>query len=285
MSAVAVGSGSRRTVVLSELRKLPAFIRRDFLVALSYRFAFFSDALGLVSLTFVFYFIGKMVDSSQLPTYGGQPVTYIEFAAIGLALGVFTQFGLDRVGAAIRSEQMMGTLESLLVTPTASGTIQVGSVAFNFLYLPVRTVLFLAVLAIGFGLHFEPSGILPALAILVVYIPFVWGLGVAGAAYALTFRRGAGVVGVVVMGLGLVSGVYFPLDLLPDWIASIAQYNPIALAITSMREVLLGGSGWSSVGSDVALLAVMSVVSLFLGLGSFRLAMRRERRLGTLGLY
>jgi ABC-2 type transport system permease protein len=285
MSAVAVGSASRRTVVLSELRKLPAFIRRDFLVALSYRFAFFSDALGLVSLTFVFYFIGKMVDSSQLPTYGGQPVTYIEFAAIGLALGVFTQFGLDRVGAAIRSEQMMGTLESLLVTPTASGTIQVGSVAFNFLYLPVRTVLFLVVLAIGFGLHFEPSGILPALAILVVYIPFVWGLGVAGAAYALTFRRGAGVVGVVVMGLGLVSGVYFPLDLLPDWIASIAQYNPIALAIASMREVLLGGSGWSSVGSDVALLAVMSVVSLFLGLGSFRLAMRRERRLGTLGLY
>jgi ABC-2 type transport system permease protein len=285
MSAVAVGSGSRRTVVLSELRKLPAFIRRDFLVALSYRFAFFSDALGLVSLTFVFYFIGKMVDSSQLPTYGGRPVTYIEFAAIGLALGVFTQFGLDRVGAAIRSEQMMGTLESLLVTPTSSGTIQVGSVAFNFLYLPVRTVLFLVVLAIGFGLRFEPSGILPALAILVVYIPFVWGLGVAGAAYALTFRRGAGVVGVVVMGLGLVSGVYFPLDLLPDWIASIAQYNPIALAIASMREVLLGGSGWSSVGSDVALLAVMSVVSLFLGLGSFRLAMRRERRLGTLGLY
>lgn len=285
MSAVAVTAGSRRTVLLSELRKLPAFIRRDFLVALSYRFAFFSDALGLVSLTFVFYFIGKMVDSSQLPTYGGQPVTYIEFAAIGLALGVFTQFGLDRVGAAIRSEQMMGTLESLLVTPTASGTIQVGSVAFNFLYLPVRTVLFLVVLAIGFGLHFEPSGILPALAILVVYIPFVWGLGVAGAAYALTFRRGAGVVGVVVMGLGLVSGVYFPLDLLPDWIASIAQYNPIALAITSMREVLLGGSGWSSVGSDVALLAVMSVVSLLLGLGAFRLAMRRERRLGTLGLY
>lgn len=285
MSAVAVTPGSRRTVVLSELRKLPAFIRRDFLVALSYRFAFFSDALGLVSLTFVFYFIGKMVDSSQLPTYGGQPVTYIEFAAIGLALGVFTQFGLDRVGAAIRSEQMMGTLESLLVTPTASGTIQVGSVAFNFLYLPVRTVLFLVVLAVGFGLHFEPGGILPALAILVVYIPFVWGLGVAGAAYALTFRRGAGVVGVVVMGLGLVSGVYFPLDLLPDWIASIAQYNPIALAITSMREVLLGGSGWSAVGSDIALLAVMSVFSLFLGLGAFRLAMRRERRLGTLGLY
>ena len=110
-------------------------------------------------------------------------------------------------------------------------------------------------------------------------------LGVAGAAYALTFRRGAGVVGVVAMGLGLVSGVYFPLDLLPDWIASIAQYNPIALAITSMREVLVGGSGWNAVGSDVALLALMSVFSLVLGLGAFRLAMRRERRLGTLGLY
>jgi ABC-2 type transport system permease protein len=285
MSVVSGTLPSRRTLVLAELRKLPAFIRRDFLVAWSYRLSFFSDALSLVSLTLVFYFIGLMVDPSKLPTYGGAQVSYIEFAAIGLALGVYTQFGLDRVANAIRSEQMMGTLESLLVTPTAPATIQVGSVAFNFLYLPLRTILFLLALAVGFGLHLDAAGILPALAILLFYLPFIWGFGVAGAAAVLTFRRGSGLVGLGAMGLGLVSGVYFPIDLLPDWIASISQYNPVALAISGMREALLGGQGWSVVAPKIGLLAVMSVGSLLIGLAAFRLALRRERRRGTLGLY
>jgi ABC-2 type transport system permease protein len=275
----------RRDLLLGELRKLPAFIRRDFLVAVSYRMSFFSDALSLVSLTFVFYFIGLMVDTSKLPTYGGSHVSYIEFAAIGLALGVYTQFGLDRVASVIRSEQMMGTLESLLITPTAPATIQVGSVAFSFLYLPVRTLLLLVALAVAFGLNFEASGIVPALAILLFYIPFIWGFGIIGAAVVLTFRRGGGLVALGAMALALLSGVYFPLELLPDWIASISQYNPVALAISGMREALLGGEGWSVIGPSIGLLAAMSFVSLIIGLAVFRLALRRERRRGTLGLY
>ena len=278
-------TASRRALFIGELRKLPAFVRRDFLVAWSYRMSFFSDALSLFSLMLVFYFIGLMVDTSQLPTYGGSQVSYIEFAAIGLAVGVYTQFGLDRVAGAIRSEQLMGTLESLLVTPTAPATIQVGSVAFNFLYLPLRTILLLVGLAVVFGLHFEAGGIGPALAILLFYVPFIWGFGVAGAAVVLTFRRGGGLVSLAAMALGLVSGVYFPLELLPDWIASVSQYNPVALAISGMRDALLGGEGWSVVGPSIGLLAGMSFLSLMFGLVVFRLALRRERRRGTLGLY
>ena len=278
-------TASRRALLIGELRKLPAFVRRDFLVAWSYRMSFFSDALSLFSLMLVFYFIGLMVDTSELPTYGGSQVSYIEFAAIGLAVGVYTQFGLDRVAGAIRSEQLMGTLESLLVTPTAPATIQVGSVAFNFLYLPLRTILLLVGLAVVFGLHFDAGGIGPALAILLFYVPFIWGFGVAGAAVVLTFRRGGGLMALATMALGLVSGVYFPLDLLPDWIASVSQYNPVALAISGMREALLGGAGWSVVGPTIVLLAGMSFASLLFGLVLFRLALRRERRRGSLGLY
>ena len=55
-----------------------------------------------------------MVDQSVLPTYGGSEVSYLEFAAVGIALGVFIAFALDRVATAIRGEQLMGTLESVL---------------------------------------------------------------------------------------------------------------------------------------------------------------------------
>jgi ABC-2 type transport system permease protein len=270
---------------VGEARKLPAFVRRDFLTAWSYRLAFVSDIVNLVGQVLLFYFVGLMINPDKLPTFGGTEVTYLEFAAIGIALGVFMQLALDRVSTALRGEQLMGTLESLLVTPTSPSTVQLGSVAFDLVYIPLRTAGFLVAVALAFGLHFDASGLLPALLILLVFIPFVWGLGVASAAVIMTFRRGGGVLGIGVVGLGLISGIYFPLDLLPGWLEAIAAFNPIAIAINGMREALLGGVGWDESLRTVLVLAPMSAASLAFGLTAFRRAVQRERRLGTLGLY
>ena len=127
----AVHSRSAKTqTFVGEARKLPAFVRRDFLTAWSYRLSFVSDIVNLVGQVLLFYFVGLMIDPSKLPTFGGTEVTYLEFAAIGIALGVFMQLALDRVSTALRGEQLMGTLESLLVTPTSPSTVQLGSVAY-----------------------------------------------------------------------------------------------------------------------------------------------------------
>jgi ABC-2 type transport system permease protein len=268
-----------------ELRKLPAFIRRDFLVAWSYRMSFFSDLVNLAGQIVVFYFVGRLVDSSRLPTFNGSSVTYLEFAAVGIALSVFIQFGLDRVSAAMRGEQLMGTLESVLMTPTAPGTIQIGSVAFDLVYIPLRTAVFLGGITLAFGLDFAAGGIVPSLLLLIAFIPFVWGLGVLTAGLLLTFRRGSGFIGLGAVILGLLSGVYFPLDLLPGWLSQIAQANPVALAIQGMRDALLGGARFTEVAPTLGLLLPFSALSLAVGLGAFRLAVRRERRRGTLGLY
>jgi ABC-2 type transport system permease protein len=247
--------------------------------------AFVSDIVSLAGQVLLFYFVGLMIDPAKLPTIAGTHVTYLEFAAIGIAIGVFMHLALDRVATALRGEQLMGTLESLLVTPTSPATVQLGSVAFDLVYIPLRTAGFLLAVALIFGLHFELGGLAPALLILVVFIPFVWGLGVASAATIMTFRRGAGVMGIGVVGLGLVSGIYFPLELLPHWISALAGFNPVAIAINGMRDSLLGGVGWAQSGRDMLVLAPMSAGSLALGFTAFRLAVRRERRLGTMGLY
>jgi ABC-2 type transport system permease protein len=273
------------SVFAAEARKVPAFVRRDFLVAWSYRMSFVTDLLGLAGQALVFYFIGQLVDPSKMPTYGGVNVTYLEFAAVGMLLGAFIQFGMQNVAAAVRNEQLQGTLESLLVTPTAPHTIQLGSVSFLFLYIPIRIVLLLGVIALAFGLDFDPSGVLPALVLLLAFMPFVWGLGVASAAAIVTFKRGAGLLAMGTLVVAFVSGLYFPIELLPGWLTAIAEQNPIALAVEGMREALLGGTGWSELAPTLGLLLPLSLAALALGLFAFRLALARERRLGTVGLY
>lgn len=272
-------------VVLDELAKLPAFLRRDLLVAWSYRLAFVSEWGGLVLQALMFYFVGKLVTPSAIPSYGGEPATYMEFVAVGIALTAFVQLALTRVGTGLRSEQVYGTLESLLSTPTSTMTIQLGTVFYDLLYIPIRTALFLAFAALAFGLHFDADGVLPALVVLLAFIPFVWGLGVANAGFLLTFRRGGGVSGFVVMVLSLFSGAFFPLDVLPGWAQSAAELNPIAVAIEGMREPLLGGTAWSGVAGDLLVLLPLAALSLAAGIVAFRLALRREKRRGSLGLY
>jgi ABC-2 type transport system permease protein len=273
------------SVLAAEARKLPAFVRRDFLVAWSYRMSFVTDLLGLAGQALVFYFVGQLVDPSKMPTYGGEDVTYLEFAAVGMLLGAFIQFGMHNVAAAVRNEQLQGTLESLLVTPTAPHTLQLGSVAFLFLYIPIRIVLLLGAIALAFGLDFELSGALPALVLLLAFMPFVWGLGVASAAAVVTFKRGAGLLAMGTLVVALVSGLYFPIGLLPAWLTAIAEQNPIALAVEGMRESLLGGAAWAEIAPTLALLTPMSLAALAVGFFAFRSALARERRLGTVGLY
>lgn len=275
----------RLPVLTGELAKLPAFVRRDFLQAWSYRMSFASDAVGLVVQAVMFFYIGRMIDPDALPTYGGARVTYMEFVTIGISLSMFLALGLGRVATAIRGEQLMGTLESVLMTPTSPATVQLGSVLYDLIYVPLRTGLFLAAVGLTFGLHFDTGGILPATVVLLAFIPFVWGLGIASAAALLTFRRGSGGVGLAVTLMALGSGAYFPLALFPGWVGTLAELNPMAAAIQGMRLPLLGDAGWAEVGPSLAILAPASVVTLAAGILAFRLALRRERRTGTLNLY
>jgi ABC-2 type transport system permease protein len=282
---VATAPLARIGVLAEEAAKLPAFLRRDALIAWSYRVAFVSDILGLVTQMVVFSFVGKLVETEALPSFGGVQASYIEFVCIGIVVNVFVQVALTRIATAVRTEQLTGTLEALLMTPTSSATVQLGSATFDLVYMPVRTAVFLAVMAAAVGLDLHLSGLAPSLAILLAFIPFVWGIGIATAAAILTFRRGEGLMGVGATLLGLASGAYFPLALLPGWIAAVAEYNPLAVAIEAMRNALLGGTGWAGIGSDMLLLGAMSGLSLVLGSVLFRLALSRERRRGTLGLY
>jgi len=274
-----------RSTMWREAAKLAAFLRRDLLVTLSYRFAFVSDVANLVAQTFMFFFVGLLVDQRKMPSFGGTQASYMAFVVVGIAVSAFLQVGLGRMVYAIRNEQLMGTLESLFMTPTSETTILFGLVVYDLLYVPIRTLVFLGLVAALFGVDLNLAGMGPTTLVLALFIPFVWGLGAATAAAVVRFRSVPGLIGLGGYALAATSGAYFPLNLLPGWLGDLARYNPVAIALHGARGALLGGVGWAGVLPDVLLLAPMAGVSLVVGMLSFRLALRWERRSGTLGIY
>jgi ABC-2 type transport system permease protein len=276
---------AHRATLTAELPKLAAFLRRDFKIALSYRVAFVADVLQLCSHVLLFGLIGQLVDPALLPSYGGKTTGYLEFVAIGALLSLVFGMLLERVSTAIRMEQMIGTLEALLVTPVRTFTLQAGSVAFDAVQVPLRMALFLAAIAVTAGLDLELGGVLPSLAVLIVFLPFVWGLGLVSAGAIVTFRRGAGITAIAGMILGLSSGAYFPLTVLPDWLETVLSWNPMAIALEALRSALIGGEGWAAIASDLLVLLPMSILTLMAGMLAFQAAVARERRRGSLGMY
>lgn len=268
-----------------ELSKLFAFVRRDVLVLLSYRLAFLADIANLAFQSVTFYFVSLMIDPATMPEYGGTTASYMAFVGIGIAFGAFMQIGLGRVVSAIRNEQVLGTLESLFMTPTRPLTLQVGLVVYDLIYVPIRTVIFLGIVMGAFGVRFDPGAVAPALAVLLLFIPMVWGLGMMGAGAVLTFRRGGGVVGFVGAAVSIASGAYFPLDLLPEPLARILALSPVAIAFDAARRTLIGGEGWAEISGELTYLAASAIVSLAIGLWAVRAAILRERRMGTLSHY
>jgi ABC-2 type transport system permease protein len=271
--------------VFGEVAKLSAFVRRDMRIAISYRTATVSGLVGIGAQALVFAFIGRLVDPARMPQFGSTRATYLEFVTIGVALNMIVLLMVHQLATAIRNEQMMGTFESLLVTPTKLITIQAGSAAFELFYIPLRIGLFVALIALFFGLDYHAGGILPSAITLVAFIPFLWGLGLLAAGAIVTFRRGVGAVAIGGTLLGLASGAFFPLVLLPHWLQTLAHENPLAIAIQSLRETLIGGEGWTLVSHDLLELVPLSIAAVIAGMFAFRIALARERRNGTLGLY
>lgn len=268
-----------------ELRKIPAFIRRDWLVLWSYRLAFITDWLSLLAQVVLFGFISQMVAPEAIPAYGGQRPTYLEFVAIGIVINTFLNVGLNGLVTVVRNEQLMGTLEQVLSTPVRLSTFQIGSGLFSLLYAPVRMLIFLGLIVLLLGGQFAFGSLGPAAVVLAAFLPVVWGIGLAGAGAIVTVRRGTGVAGFAGMLLGAASGAYFPVELLPEWLQVVMPYNPVTITLEAVRAALLGGTGWDGVARPVMMLLPSGAVTVLAGTAVFWLALRREVRRGTLNLY
>lgn len=270
---------------VAEVGKVWAFLRRDALIAWSYRRGFVSELVWLLGQAAIFYLFSFLVDPARMPRLGGTRADYLAFVVVGITVATFYQTGVARMMAAVRNEQLMGTFEALLMTPTTLATLQVGFVIYDLLHVPLRAGLFLVLATTLFGIDLYWTGIGQAGVIILALLPFIWGVAAGLTAVVVTLRQATGMIALANFALVLASGTYFPLDIFPRWLARTAALNPLAQALDGARGALLGGEGWAAVATHLTVVLPIAMLTWVLGMLAFRLALERERRAGTLGLY
>jgi len=264
------------------LRKLWAFLKRDFLSEVSYRLAFLMQVAGMFLTLLAFYFLTKMINPDAAGLDGIPPFSWF---LMGLAFQFYFSTALFAFSAKIRNEQVLGTLEAMLVSPTPTSVVIFSSAAWDFAYGAIRVVLYLLFAMLVFGVHLHTRGLGAfALGVLLTLLSSA-GLGILSASFTLYFKRGDPINFLLSGATTLLGTVFFPVEQLPEWIRPASDYLPITWSLRIVRGSLLQGKGFTDLGRELFALALLTAILLPLGLIASKFAIQRAKREGTLTQY
>ena len=264
------------------LRKLWAFVKRDFQSEISYRVAFLFQVVGMFFSILAFYFMTRMMDPQAKGLDGIPP---FEWLLIGLSFQYYFSTALYAFSAKIRNEQVLGTLEAMLVSPTPTGMVIFSSAAWDFTYGALRVLIFLAfaVMVFGVRLHVEGLGALALGSVLTLLSSA--GLGILSASFILYFKRGDP-INFFLSGLTTLFGnVFFPSAQLPATVQWVSNLLPITWSLRIVRGALLRGQTVTDLRGELLRLAILTAFLLPAGIYFSRIAIRRAKREGSLVQY
>jgi len=205
------------------------------------------------------------------------------YLLIGALLWGYLSLVFMEAAYAIAWERWEGTIEYTFMAPLPRAVHLLGMGAFAVLYGVLRTAALFGVVAIFFGLSFPDADFGAALLLLAVAsISFV-GVGMVTAVLPLISPEKGAQLGFIAQGLLLVvSGVYYPVDVMPGWMQAIATISPATYALEGIRAAVLDGAGVGAVWGDLWPLLVLGVVAIPAGLAVFRAGERYAKRTGSL---
>ncbi|HNX09687.1 MAG TPA: ABC transporter permease [Methanothrix sp.] len=260
------------------------FIKRGYLLQMSYKFDFFLRMFFMLFNILTYYFIAKMMGDAAakyLEPYGGD---YFSFVLIGMAFSGYLMISLRSFSESVRDEQMMGTMEAMLVTPTNTSSIIALSSLWSFIFASIRVLLYL-VIGIFLGVNMTHANVFGALVILILTIICFSSIGILSASFIMVFKRGDPINMLLMSSSELFGGVLFPIEVFPDWLQSISHILPITYAVNGMRHALLQGYTLTSLAPDILTLLLFTIILLPLSLFIFEKSVLKVKAEGGLVQY
>jgi ABC-2 type transport system permease protein len=180
-------------------------------------------------------------------------------------------------------ERWEGTIEYTLMAPIHRLTHMAGQTLFAVIYSLMFTAIILGVTVLLFEIDLANANLAgAALMMLSGSLSFI-GVGIVGSILPLLFpERGSQMTHVIIAILLLVSGVYYPVEVLPEILQKMAVFSPATYVLDGARLALLEGTGTLDLWPYIWPTLIMGVVAVPIGLWVFGLAERYAKRAGKL---
>lgn len=262
-----------------------AFLKRDFLEEWSYQLAFSIELLGLFFSITMYYFLSKLFAqtvNTYLTPYG---TDYFSFVILGVAFYRYFDVGLSTLSNRLREAQTTGTLEAMFASPTEISLIIIFSSLWSNLFASLEVVVYLGLGKVLFKAHLGNFNMTAVFVIIALTLVCFSSLGIIAASFIMVYKRGNPLIWVFSTVSGLLSGIYYPVDILPAWLKHLAYVLPTTYVVEAARLCFLQGYPLWAMRRELAALSLFCIVLLPLSLLAFRLAVRRVKVDGSLTHY
>ena len=271
-------------MIRRSLRIVWAFIRRDYLLQISYKAIFVGQMLVIFFGALLLFYASNLLKGASIPklqAYGGN---FFAFLLIGVAFTDFLTVSLAAFNKNIQEAQLMGTLELLLLSPYSFSTLLICSSVWPAIFTSFRFCLYL-VCGLFMGMSIGQANVVAALVVMLLSVICFAAIGVVISSITLVFKRGVplnSLVGAVSVILG---GVVYPVDVLPGWMGKLSKYVPLTHSLTAMRRAVIEGARLADLRDDILALALFAALTMPIGLFLVHLAMKRTKVSGTTSHY
>jgi ABC-2 type transport system permease protein len=205
------------------------------------------------------------------------------YLLIGALLWGYLSLVFMEAAYAIAWERWEGTIEYTFMAPVRRMTHLMGICVFAIGYGLARTFIVLIAAVAIFNLDFSHANFAGTLVVLAASLVPLIGLAILTSVLPLLSPQKGEQMSFAVQGfMLLVSGVYYPLTVLPVPLQAAGIISPLTYALSGMRRSLLDGAGVGDQLPTVAILLGMGAVLIPLSVAVFSWAENRAKRLGLL---
>ncbi|WP_079508526.1 ABC transporter permease [Mesobacillus jeotgali] len=183
--------------------------------------------------------------------------------AIGFTI-MFMMFGISGAASAILDERMGGTWQRLLTSPLSKAQVMGGYLISYFMMGAIQLLVLMVVMNLIYGsswgnlVYFAPFAGLVIITIV--------GFGLMMASIVKTRQQSGAISAVLIVSTCMIGGVYWPLEIVPEFMQQIARAVPQSWMITGFREIVSGSLYTPAIIKSTLMLLAFSMIFFVVGL-------------------
>jgi len=191
---------------------------------------------------------------------------YLAYLAPGIIL-MTSLFGATFSGMGTLVDIDLGYLDKMLVTPVSRNAIMLGRMGGDVVRVVVQAIIIVLIaLAMGVGFATGFAGFITAILLIALLV-----IGFAGLSNILALRIRDHqlfimVINFITLPLMFLSDAMMPMELLPSWLQTVAEYNPVTYAADGVRTLM--NTGFDGILLAKAFLILGGVALVMMGIAT-----------------
>ena len=258
----------RSQTVRHELIGLAGVVERNLYLTRRYFLWDVAFMLWTIANTLTIVFIAKGINATGGNIDVNRATTIL---LIGAVIWSFLGLVFEFMTETVAWERWEGTIEYTFMAPLRRPVHLFGVGIFAVLYGVFRSAILFVVVALMFGLHMPEANFLAAAIVLAIASISFMGIGTMTSVLPLISPEKGAQLGFIAQGtLLVISGVYYPVSVLPDWMQWLSTISPATYALRGIRHAILDGAGVSALWGDIWPLIIIGIIAFPLGVWIFR---------------